>query len=355
MSSAVRPFNREDLPSVAALYERVVVGGTAAALPDSLSKALERATLDHPWADPDLPSLVYEDGEGRIAGFQAAYPRHVRVGRRRLRMVCCGQLVADPQSPTRGIGGLLMKRMMSGAQDFTVTDGATNAVRDMWSRLGGSTGGLTSLAWTRVFSPVGFAAHLAARSRGLGRSSSRHGRLPASTSDEELTPAALLELVDQAPEGLRPAYDEPFLEWLFSEMEAVRGRGPLARRVVRAPRGRILGWYVAYLPRTGVAQVIGVGSTRADAGPVLDRLFDDARSAGASALQGRLEHSILPALTERRCMIRRAEWALTHYCDDEVAAAAGRERNLITRLDGEWWMGFHLRRRKPWGVPTGAA
>lgn len=354
MTTGVRTFTREDLPAVAALYERVVVGQAEGAAPEVLAGALERATLDHPWVDPELPSLVFEEGEGRIAGFQASYPRRMSLDGRGLRMVCCGQLVADPNAATLGIGGLLMRRMLRGAQDLTVTDGATAVVRDMWSRLGGGGGGLTSLSWTHVFKPARTAIHLAARHRGRARIPARSGRLPASTPDDELTPGALVELME-AERGLRPAYDVPFLEWLFGEMEVVRGRGPLARRVVRDGRGRPLGWYVAFLPSFGVAQVIGVGATRPDALPVLDRLLADAREAGAGAVQGRVEHSVLPALTQRRCFFRRAEWALTHFTDDGVAAAAGRERTRITRLDGEWWMGFHLRRRAPWGEPGGPA
>lgn len=346
---SVRPLARDDLPAVAALYQRVIVGD-AGPPPDRLLRALERATLDHPWAQADLPSLVNEGRAGRIVGFQASYSRRLLLDDRPVRMVCCGQLVADPDAGMLGIGGLLMKRMLAGPQDFTVTDGATSEVRAMWSRLGGCGAGITSLGWTRVFRPARLTIHLAARSRGRARRLRGSGRVPAATDDEELTPERLIDQMGRTGVRLRPAYDAEFLEWLFAEMEAVEGRGPLARRVVRDGRGHDLGWYVAYLPAGGIAQAIAVGSVRADAGPVLDRLFADARAAGASALQGRVEPAILPALTARRCLFRRAAWALAHYADDAVAAAAGREQALITRLDGEWWMGYHLERRQPWGA-----
>lgn len=350
---SVRPLVRGDLPAVADLYERVVVGGTGGA-PDRLTGALERATLDHPWAEPDLPSLVYESASGRIAGFQAAYARRLTLDRRPVRMVCCGQLVADPDAETLGIGAQLMKRMLSGQQDFTVTDGATSEVRAMWSRLGGSTAGVTSIEWTRVFRPLRLAVRLAARRRGWARTRDGSGRIAPATADEELTPERLIEQMDRTRARLKPAYSAEFVEWLFTELEAVQRRGPLARRVVADRRGRPVGWYVAYLPAKGIAQAIGVGSTSPDAGPILDRLFEDARAAGAIAVQGRIEPAILPALAARRCLFRRADWALAHYADDEVAAASGREQSVITRLDGEWWMGYHLERNKPWAVSRGA-
>lgn len=346
---SVRPLTRDDLPAVVALYQRVIVGATA---PPSnrLLRALERATLDHPWAEPDLPSLVYESTSGGVAGFQAAYARRLMLGDRPVRMVCCGQLVADPDAATLGIGGLLMRRMLSGPQDFTVTDGATSEVRSMWSRLGGSSGGITSLGWTRIFRPAQLAVRLAAGRRGWARRPAGSGRMTAAKADEELTPDRLIDQIGRTRARLRPAYSVEFLDWLFAEMEAVQRRGPLARRVVTDEHGQALGWYVAYLPSSGVAQAIGVGSVRSDPGPVLDRLFEDARTAGASAVQGRVEHATIAALTARRCVFRRSEWALAHYADDEVAAAAGREQALITRLDGEWWMGYHLERRRPWGA-----
>lgn len=337
--SAVRPFGRQDLTAVAALYHRVVRKGEGPP-PESLVAGLKRALLDHPWAEPDLPSLVYEDARGGIAGFQAAYPRRMTLAGRPVRMVSCGQLVADPDSGTVGIGGLLMRRMLAGEQELTTTDGASGEVQAMWTRLGGSTGGMTCLGWTKVFNPAQLALHVAARHWGQSRQPGGPGPVPA--SPDELTPERLIEQVEQSRKRLRPAYDSEYLEWLFSEMEAVQGRGPLARRLVRDEGGRPLGWYVAYLPSSGIGQAIGIGSIRPDAGPVLDRLFSDARAAGASAVQGRVEPALLPALTTRRCLFRRSEWALVHYADDEVAAAAGREQAMLTRLEGEWWMGFHL-------------
>ena len=125
-------------------------------------------------------------------------------------------------------------------------------------------------------------------------------------------------------------------------MEAVEGRGPLARRLVLDAAGAPAGWYVAYMPRGATAQAIGLGSARPDPGVVIDRLMADARAAGCDAVKGRVEPALLRALTKRRCLFSPTEWALADYTDDEVAAAVAREQALITRLDGEWWMGYHL-------------
>ncbi len=339
--SNIRPFERGDLAEVAALYQRVMAGPGSDPT-QRLVAALERGLLDHPWVDPELPSLVYQDAAGRIVGFQGSHPRRLSLGGGQLRMVCGGQLVADPDAGTPGIGALLMRRLIAGPQELTITDGATSEVQAMWARLGGSTGGITCLGWTRVLRPARLARALAARRRGANPGGDRSGRLAVGPSADELTPEALIEQLERVRAPLRPAYDPEFLGWLFAEMEQVQGRGPLARRLVRDERAEPVGWYVAYLPSGGIAQAIGVGTIRPDAGPVLDRLFADARAVGASAVQGRTEPATLAALTARRCLFRRTEWALVHYADDEVAAACGREQALLTRLEGEWWMDYHL-------------
>lgn len=91
-----------------------------------------------------------------------------------------------------------------GPQALTITDGATREVQAMWDRLGGSTGGITCLGWTRVFRPARFAAQMAQRRRGTALGTPRPaGGLP--TSRDELTPELLIELLGRTRARLRPA------------------------------------------------------------------------------------------------------------------------------------------------------
>jgi GNAT superfamily N-acetyltransferase len=350
----IRPLERGDLDAVARLFELVARSGTESP-PAGLAAEFERTVLDHPWVDPELPSLVYEDDDAGIVGFLGSHPRRLRLEDRELRLACSGQLVARPDFQRRGVGAVLLRRYLSGAQDLSFTDGATDAVRAMWEGLGGAVNGLASVGWTRVLRPAGLATAMWRRRRGGAARAARATRLPDLAAErrlappepvrpsEPLTAGGLLEGLDRLARRfpLRPAYDERFLDWLFRELEAVRSRGELVRRLVHASDGRAVGWYVAYVPGGGIAQAIQVAAAPANTGLVLDDLFHRAAVGGAVAVQGRLEPHLHDAVRERRCLLRRTEWALVHG-DADARGAIAYGRALLTRMEGEWWMGHHL-------------
>jgi hypothetical protein len=352
--SAIRPLEPDDIPAVASLYERVMRSGSRNA-PPAVEEFFREMLVASPWADPELPSLVYDDADAGLQGFLASHPRKLLFDGQPVRLGVSGQLVTDPDSPKPGAGALLMRSHMRGPQDLTLTDGATPTVQAMWERLGGVTLPLASLGWTRVIRPAGFAAALAARRRGgePGRAAamvdavaaplSRRviGSADAGGSAEELTIPLLLELLERGRWSLRPDYSEDYLTWLFAQMERVPGRGELRRLAVRDAGGEPLGWCVYYRAPGGISQVQQLAAL-GDPGPVMDHAIADADEGGSAALQGRLEGAIMPALSERRYLIRRSECALVHADDPRLLAAIGTGNPLLTRMDGEWWMGPHL-------------
>jgi hypothetical protein len=359
----IRPLERNDLPQVASLYEAVSRSGSGLA-PQGLAGYFERTLLDHPWADPEIPSLVYLDDDGAVKGFVGSHVRRLRLNGKPVRMACGGQLMSDPAVRNRAAGTLLLRRFFAGPQDLTMTDGATEATRRIWRGLGGSVGHLGSITWLRLFD-WGAAGEQALERFGksawrpLARPPLRAvqavaSRVPMlsmrvkepSTEAEDLTPELLLEHLPSVSKHrpLVPAYDERFLTWLFAEMAAVRSRGELVKRLVRAPEGRALGWYVAYLQRRGLSQVMQIAATERDAPTVLDHLFHDAQRAGVAALAGQLEPSLFEALAERRrrCFLHLSGNFLVQAGDPEVLDPILQGRAMITRMDGERWMGHHL-------------
>jgi hypothetical protein len=361
-------MEKDDLAGVARLYDQVVrsltMGPRPEVAPDDtetlkgLASYIGRLAWDQPTADEEMPCLVYEAGDGGIVGFIATYPRRFTFGGRAVRALCTGQLVAHPDAGAGGVGALLMRRALSGPQDLTFTDGATPLVREMWERLGGVTNTSASMGWTRPLRPVADAGErVGGRVAALARSTPvwvglgvvehvvlRRRTASLSPSDaflEPLTPATLQEGLDSLDRSvrLRPVYDAAYLDWLFTEMAAVASRGELVKQAVRDGDGKLAGWFVAYLPARGTVQVVQVAGRQVDL--VLDELFRWAAGREAASVHGRTDPYLYPHLREKGCRFSSDPWALVHSRDPELVAAVLSGRGLLTRLDGEWWMGHH--------------
>lgn len=357
--AGIRPMVADDVPAVCSLYERVVRSGSPTP-PAALVRYLGRTFLDDPWRDDDIPSLVHTDTDGRIVGFNGSHVRRVVWDGRPIRVAHSGPLVAAPDAP--GVGALLTRRYLGGPQDATVTDGATDYMRRIWTGLGGHTAVASSVSWAKVLRPAAAAQALARRvgRPGLGRVLRVVGpavdgvargvarrfpnvlpRAPETTA-EILTAGELVAQVDRARRRLRlhPDYDETFLAWLFGELAAVTTRGVPVRHLVRDADGRALGWYVYHLAEHGPSQVLALVAPSGRTGDVLDHLLRHADDRGAAVVIGRLEPALLPELLARRCaLMSTGLYTLVHSADPALLAVLGTPDALFSPLDGTAWMG----------------
>jgi hypothetical protein len=357
--TAIRPLERSDLEEVASLYERTYRSGAGPA-PDGLAEYFERTVFGDPWADPEIPSLVYVDGGGAIVGFLGSSTRRLDYGGEAVRLAVSGQLVSDPEVPLPA-GAFLMKAYLSGPQDLTITDGATEEVERMWVGLGGESRHLECLDWIRPFRPFSAGSELAEGRRPrlarvvrpvapaldavMRRLASRLSVERPEGTSEELTPELLVEHLPRiARESrLRPAYDEEHARWLTRELDAVTNRGPLVRRLVRSADGGVAGCFTYTAPADDVGHVVQVAAPARSAGLVLDHLLHDAESRGVAALRGRIEGRLREPLSTRGCWFRRGDsLALVHSRRSDLLYEVHSGRALLTRLEGEWWMGHHL-------------
>jgi hypothetical protein len=357
--SGIRPLHKGDLPQVAGLYESVMRSGLRTP-PRRLADYFERL-LDHPWADPEIPSLVYLDESGRIVGFIGSHVRRLRFDGQRIRVGLSGQLMSDPDVRNRAVGTLLLRRYLAGPQDLTMTSGASETAR-IWRALGGQVICLRSISWIRIFDLPSAAAYLLKRFDMAGwkpvaypllsaaqavtnRIAATSLRVPKpATRAEELSPRALLECLPSVSDRLRmrPDYDEKFLSWLFHEMTEVRSRGELVKRLVHDRSGRALGWYVTYLQPRGVSHVMQLGAKDRDVEAVIDHLFYDAQQSRVAFLTGQLEPQLFEPLTRRRCLLHPVVNFLIHSRNPEIIDAVRAEQAMISRMEGEGWMGHDV-------------
>ena len=92
------------------------------------------------------------------------------------------------------------------------------------------------------------------------------------------------------------------------------------------------------------SRLIRTGRVRVrDVGDVLDDLFADANAGGSAAIQGRVAAHLLQPLSLRRAVLHPSGYlSLIHARDPELLYSVQSGRALLTRLEGEWWMGHHL-------------
>jgi hypothetical protein len=339
----------------------------AAPLPQ-LHSFFEQILFDNPWADSELPSLVYEDDQGEIVGLICSNPRRMLFDGRPVRMVCSAYLLTHPGTRNRALGALLMHALLAGSQELTITDGATDTVRRMWEGLGGQTAHLGCLSFVKVLRPWQLAGGQVLRGRSfepleaglrpvlsaLDWASARVARkvlvppTPEGTA-EQLTPTAMLEHLPDVTGSvrLRADYDRPYLEWLFDRVEDVTRWGPVQPRLVpRGPLwaelvrkdGRVQGWFVCQLRKGGFCRLLQLAATDHGADVVFDQLVYRARQRGAAGLYGRMEPHLVGPVSRNRCLLRFSPGRLlVHSREQEIMDAILSGDALLTRLDGEWW------------------
>jgi hypothetical protein len=327
--------------------------------PPGLAPYFARNLLDAPWADEEIPSLVCTTRDGSITAFLGSSLRRARFDGRPIRIGCAGQLVAHPDARSRAVGAMLLRTYLEGRQELTITDSASDQVRQMWALLGGQMVHASCITWVRVLRPWRLAQSLLHERRPtwrplLGRrllavtdaATVKRLRLVAPPGEpdataESLSPNGLLRHLHLVADRVRlyVDYDEPYLTWLFTELRAFQGLGTLIAQLVHARDRRVLGWYVYYLLRGGISRVLQVAANDKDVGVVLDHMFHHAWSGGAAAILGRVEPRLLDPLGHRRAvMLYAGPAALVHSHDTEIIGAISAGHSLLSRLDGEWWM-----------------
>lgn len=348
--SPVRPAAPDDLPAAVPLFQRMMPGyGDVAAA--SLEAFFRRIFFDNPATDPEIPSLVYEAADGRITGFIGTQVRPMRFDGRPVRVAAASHLVADPDE-NLPIGVLLLRDLITGRQDVTITDTAIPTVTRMWLALGGRPRHLGGIEWIRLLKPATAAANKLTRGRSNRAADVAAGALdsalavplrrllgpaPAEGRSEPLTPASMLQYMPELTESLRlvPEYDESYLEWLFDELGRRRPDGRTVATLVRT-EDRVAGWYIYRFEEGDWGAVAEVVAQPRDAGCVLDHLIEHASVAGAAGLRGRVEPHLLDALSERRCGLRHIGGRMVHSRHPDLVDAINSGSAMLSLLEGEW-------------------
>jgi hypothetical protein len=360
--AGIRAFTASDIPGAAALHREVfkTASGAAGAL-DGYHAYFTRVFLENPSCDPALPSLVYADRDGHIAGFLGVVPRQMTINGRRIMAAISSQFIVAPSAHAGLVALRLAGAFLNGPQDLSISDEANDTSRRIWEGLGGTTAPWHSLYWTCPLRPARFAVSLVKNRRGfaplarvaapfapladaLAARATNWVRPGAHDGDapEALTSRAMLSALPRcAPAAsLRVDYDERTLAWLLTLAARRKRTGTLRATLVR-DRDRVAGWYLYHLDTDRTATVLQVAAAPDRSGHVLDRLFAQAFTDGAIAVSGRVDARDVQALTDRHCVLhRRGPWVLVNARHPELLSPFETGEASFTRFDGEWCLGF---------------
>jgi hypothetical protein len=314
-----------------------------------------------PWRDDALPSLVYEDGMGRVRGFLGVIPRRMRWRGTDVRVAVPTQFMVHPES--RGVAGVqLMRQFLEGPQDLSLSDRGNEGARRLWERLGGRTSLLYSLFWTRPLRPTRYAIVRHAHGRLAGKAIAaarplwdlldaavailKEPAIPARAPIGRTEPLPVEWIVSHfhefmPPGTLHPVYEEDFLRRVLQEVTAKTKLGTMRAWLVRDAEEHVIGWCIYFTNPRGVSHVVQLVGRPERVGEVLGHLLFEAGTAGATAVQGRLEPSYLPDFGAASCRFsREGPWMLVHSRRPELAAAVLSGHAYVSRLDSEWWLNF---------------
>lgn len=361
MTTTIRVFSEDDVPAAAGLFARAYPEyrwSSQAACESYFREIL----FENPWRGLELPSWIAEE-DGRITGYYTVVPRPMLFRGRPIRVAVASQFVVDPDRRDSLTTLQLAKACLSGPQDLTLTDGATDLGRRMWVGIGGTAALLYSLHWTRPLRPARYALSLlhdrgalprpltlAARPLGALVDAlvsrlppNRFYREESKFSEEALDPIAMLAHLPEIVDGkaLQPVYDARSLAWMLEQAARKTWHGTLRARAVLDGQRQPIGWFLHYVRPGAASEVVQLAARNGAFDGVLQRLLADAWRHGAVAVRGRLEPRYAQELSARHCWLRReGPWLLVHSRHAEVLAAIQAGSAFLSRLEGEWWQRF---------------
>ena len=360
----IRPFAHADIEEVSNLFLEVLIGSREPATP-SLRDCLAGLFLDGVFADPDIPSRVFIDSGGMIGGFIGVTSLPLVFGERKLRAAVCGALMVRDRQGNPFAGPRLMKTVLAGPQELTLSETATETSMAMWRQLRGEALPAYSLDWIRIISPAGYGLDLMAKRIRLARllqplangadrlirrggNSARHrwsnvpsgftasAALTVEDTDDATFGAIVTDLV--AGYALRPAWSDAQLSAVMGSIRHKADWGAMSRRVVKDRAGKPLGAFIHYTRPGGVARVLQILAEPGREDAVFDCLLSDAVRAGAIAMHGRSQPWLFETLMRRRCVLFNNDWSVVHSRDRDILTAFKRGEAFFNGLAGEHWM-----------------
>lgn len=352
---AIRPFRRDDIPGVVALYKEVFPATERSGASD-LESYFDLAFFGSPLTDEEVCSLVYLGSGGNILGFLGVQPRRLSIRGRTLRAAVCTKFMVARRAGINSAAVNMLRNVFDRPLDLVMSDLANEPARRLWEGLGGRTAVLGSLNWSRALRPARYLVSRIARRRLLkslafaarpladiaDRVAARHAlrqfRPVAGHTSEDLDPETLVSYLPTVcrERPLRPDYDARSLKWLLELMSGANRTKPLRKQLVRNAQREVVGWFLYFLERGGESNVVQMAASQRSAEAVLQILLADAWSQGSVVLSGRFDSGFVGPLSSMGCALSHGPWMLVHSKQPDVLDSVLSGEAFLSRLEGEW-------------------
>lgn len=356
----VRPFEERDIPQAVDLYWRHM-RRKRGPVPPAVEAAFRELYFSNPWVDRSFPPIVYETSSKTIVGFVGAFVRTMSFYGRPMRVSFGGSLIVHPEHRSGLAAARLVGSFLSGKQELQLTDSANDRARNVEERMGCRTIPALNIHWARPVRPSEYALYTVSRPVGptifsglrlaakpfcsvadslsakLFSSPFRPAKSPLKGT--ELDAETLLRCMAEFRKdySLWPEYDLPSLQWLLSFLERRQAHGILRKVAVRDESDHVVGWYIYYLKRGGIGEVVQMGGDRKLTKSILDHLFQDGYEQGVIALHGVVDLRRIADFSDKGCVFTcRGGWTLANCKNQEILDVLLRGDVFLSRLDGEW-------------------
>lgn len=356
----MRAFAEADIPQVADLFWRYMRRRPGSA-PLMLQSIFRELYFSSPFQAPAFPSLVFEGHDGQVVGFLGGIVRLMSFRGQPLRVTYGSNLVVHPEFRSGRAAPELVGTFLNLDYDLTMTDSANNLSRRILEGNGLRIIPVLNIHWRRPLQPSRYAVY------GLSRSArpwvavgirfatkpfcaaadsvatrlsvspyrQRRSHLQGAELDVETLLQCLLEF--RKDYSLWAEYDRHSLGWLLSFMERARARGDLRKVVLRDDKQQVVGWYIYYVKREGVGEVVQFGGQPKSTKDILDHLFYDAWERGVVALHGVVDSRRMADYSDKGCFFTcRGGWTMAKSRKPELLDRLERGDVFFSRLDGEW-------------------
>jgi len=355
----LRHFEPGDIPRIASLYDRIFDRGEGKPSP-RLCDHFDEMFFKNPWADPLVPSWVYETNQGDVVAFNASHPRRMVFDGEPVMCAATGYWMVAEEYRGRGLGSLLARHSAEPGPVLSYTDTGRpygTLGRGVWQRT--TRGGrilVAGIQWECVLRSSRL--HDAAKGgvdrilrlprrmvdeARLRRRRSRMEPLLEGTRMSEVAPSTMERLPEMLPPGTRlyPQYDAEYCSWLIKMTSSIFTRGELRHStVVSRDGGGIDGWYFIYLAKTGKAEVLQVVSKLGAHERVLAQLLSHAYAVGANSVMGHWSgHDVLLAAQSMGCHIGYVPSRTSIYTrNTEMMRAVMCGDYFLSRFEGDSWL-----------------